>query len=87
MKIEILILTGKFYGSIRDTEEDEIGEYLSALVNNTRLFLTKQGYLGFAPSSAQMGDCLVLSPHSRLPIVLRNQGSFIKILDRDLFSS
>jgi hypothetical protein len=60
----------------RDGEEDEIGQYLSALVNKTRLFLTEQGYLGTAPSSVQMGDCVVLSPHSRLPVVLRKRGSF-----------
>jgi hypothetical protein len=60
----------------RDGQEDEIGQYLSALVNKTRLFLTEQGYLGTAPSSVQMGDCVVLSPHSRLPVVLRKRGSF-----------
>lgn len=59
----------------RDGEEDEIGEFLSAQVDKTRLFLTKQGYLGTAPSSVQMGDCVVLSPHSRLPVVLRKRGS------------
>jgi hypothetical protein len=59
----------------RNGEEDEVGQHLSALTYKTRLFMTEQGYLGTAPSSIGIGDCVVVSPYSRLPLVVRKHGS------------
>jgi hypothetical protein len=59
----------------RDGDEDDVGRHLSTLVSETRLFLTEQGYVGNAPSDVKLGDCVVVSPYSRLPLLLRKRGA------------